>query len=89
MTVRNLVVEKSAGEAQLAAIDGRTSSPRTGARWTVEHDLVQLNHGVGIGVGSRGVVRSNLVQKQGQLGISVWEDRARVRRDHVSRNGGL
>lgn len=89
VTVRNLVVEKSAGEAQLAAIDGRTSSPRTGARWTVKHNLVQLNHGVGIGVGSRGVVRSNVVQKQGQLGISVWEERARVQRNQVLQNGTM
>lgn len=87
VTVRNLVVEKAANEAQEAAIDGRTSSPRTGARWSVENNVVQLNHGVGIGIGRRGVVRDNVVRRQGQLGVSVWEQHVLVRDNVVLENG--
>jgi hypothetical protein len=87
VTVRGLVVEKAANEAQEAAVDGRTDSPRTGSRWRVVGNVVQLNHGVGVGIGSRGVVRGNVIRAQGQLGISVWEQGALVRDNEVVLNG--
>jgi hypothetical protein len=87
VTVRDLVVEMAANPAQEAAVDGRTSSPRTGSRWRVLHNLVRLNHGVGVGVGSRGVVRGNEIRGQGQLGVSVWERGARVLDNLVVENG--
>jgi hypothetical protein len=87
VTIRNLVIEKAANKAQKAAVDGRTSSPGTGARWRVENNLVQLNHGVGVGVGSRSVVRDNVITRQGQLGISVWEEQVRIRGNQVLQNG--
>ena len=87
VTVRDLVIEKAANEAQEAAVDGRTDSPRTGARWRVVRNLVQLNHGVGVGIGTDGVVQDNVIRAQGQLGISVWEQGALVRGNEVVLNG--
>jgi hypothetical protein len=87
VTVRGLVLEKAANKAQEAAVDGRTDSPRTGAGWRVVHNLVQLNHGVGVGIGTRGVVRANVIREQGQLGVSVWEQHVLVRDNRLLRNG--
>lgn len=87
VTVRGLVIEKAANEAQAAAVDGRTVSPRTGADWRVLDNVVRLNHGVGIGIGSAGLVRGNEVRDQGQLGVSVWERGAVVRDNILAGNG--
>ncbi|MBN8494672.1 MAG: hypothetical protein J0M00_24920, partial [Burkholderiales bacterium] len=46
VTIRNLTIEKYAGPGQVSALNGTEST-----NWTVEHNLIQLNHGVGIGVG--------------------------------------
>jgi hypothetical protein len=61
VTVRNLVIEKFANEAQLGAIS-------CGARWRVEQNEVRLNHGTGIQDGN--VVTGNFVHHNGQLGLS-------------------
>ncbi|WP_159081320.1 right-handed parallel beta-helix repeat-containing protein [Nocardioides sediminis] len=87
VTVRGLIIEKAANEAQAAAVDGRTVSPRTGSGWRVVGNVVRLNHGVGIGVGSAGVVRGNEVRDQGQLGVSVWEKGALITGNVLAGNG--
>jgi hypothetical protein len=64
VTVRGLVVEKAANEAQRAAIDNEG-----GGRWTIEDNEVRYNHGVGVR-GDSSTVRGNVVHHNGQLGLS-------------------
>jgi parallel beta-helix repeat protein len=61
VTVRNLVIEKFANEAQLGAIS-------CGAHWRVEQNEVRLNHGTGIQ--SAEIAVGNFVHHNGQLGLS-------------------
>jgi hypothetical protein len=67
VTVRGLVVEKFANDAQRGAITA-------GSDWTIERNEVRLNHGVGIETpNAQGVrVLDNYVHHNGQLGISGW-----------------
>jgi Right handed beta helix region len=67
ITVRGLVVEKFANDAQRGAITGGTD-------WTIERNEVRLNHGVGIQTpaAQRVKVLGNHVHHNGQLGIAGW-----------------
>ena len=71
VTVRGLVVEKFANQAQRGAIMAiRYAQTETyGARWTIEGNTVRLNHGVGIKAGYGAYVLDNRVLRNGQLGI--------------------
>jgi hypothetical protein len=64
VTVRGLVVEKAANEAQRAAIDNEG-----GGGWVIEDNEVRYNHGIGIR-GDSSTVRGNVVHHNGQLGLS-------------------
>ncbi len=61
VTVRNLVIEKFANEAQLGAVS-------CGQRWHVEQNEVRLNHGTG--VQNAAVAVGNFIHHNGQLGLS-------------------
>lgn len=87
VTVRGLVLEMAANEAQVAAVDSRRTFPRAGAGWRVLHNDVRLNHAIGVGIASRGRVRGNLIREQGQLGVAVWGEDVQVRRNEIARNG--
>jgi hypothetical protein len=67
VTVRGLVVEKFANDAQRGAITG-------GSDWTIERNEVRFNHGVGIQTpaAERVKVLGNHVHHNGQLGIAGW-----------------
>jgi parallel beta-helix repeat protein len=67
VTVRGLVVEKFANDAQRGAIIG-------GSDWTVERNEIRFNHGVGIQSpdAQRVKVLDNHVHHNGQLGVSGW-----------------
>lgn len=60
VTVRNLVIEKFANEAQFGAVN-------CGLRWVVEDNEVRFNHAMGIQGGS--IVRNNSIHHNGQLGL--------------------
>jgi hypothetical protein len=67
VTVRDLVVEKFANDAQRGAVIA-------GSDWTVERNEVRLNHGVGIqaDAAQRAKVLGNHVHHNGQLGVGGW-----------------
>jgi parallel beta-helix repeat protein len=67
VTVQGLVVEKFANDAQRGAIMG-------GSDWTIQHNEVRLNHGVGIETpnAQRVKVLDNHIHHNGQLGVSGW-----------------
>jgi hypothetical protein len=71
VTVRGLVVEKFANDAQRGAIVG-------GSDWTIEGNEVRFNHGVGIQTpaAERVKVLGNHVHHNGQLGIAGWRTTA-------------
>ena len=87
VTVRDLVLEKAANGAQVAAVDSRQDFPRSARGWRVLHNDVRLNHGVGVGIGSRGRVRGNLIHDQGQLGVSAWGTHVRLVDNEIAYNG--
>lgn len=63
--VRGLVVEKFANPASNPALNSRDE-------WVVTGNEIRLNHGIGVAVGSHGIVRGNYVHDQGQLGMSGY-----------------
>jgi parallel beta-helix repeat protein len=66
VTVENMVIEKAAGIAQTAAVDGQ------GEDWVISFNEVRLNHGVGISCRNCKVTH-NLIHHNGQLGVSGSE----------------
>lgn len=60
VTIVGLVIEKFANEAGIGAINGRPS-------WKAIGNVVRLNHGGGIQ--DAGVIRDNIVRKNGQIGV--------------------
>jgi hypothetical protein len=87
VTVRDLVLEMAANEAQVAAVDSRRTFPRAGIGWRVLHNDVRLNHGVGVGVAGHGRVRRNIIREQGQLGVSAWGEDVDLLDNEISHNG--
>jgi parallel beta-helix repeat protein len=67
VTVRGLVVEKFANDAQRGAISG-------GSDWLIQGNEVRFNHGVGIQTPDARRVRvvGNFVHHNGQLGVAGW-----------------
>ena len=80
VTVRGLVVEKAANEAQRAAIDNEG-----GGGWAIEDNEVRYNHGVGIR-GDSSTVRGNVVHHNGQLGLSGHGDGSLVEGNEIAWN---
>ena len=80
VTIRGLVVEKAANEAQRAAIDNEG-----GGGWVVEDNEVRYNHGVGIR-GDSSTVRGNVVHHNGQLGMSGHGDGSLVEGNEIAWN---
>ena len=80
VTVRGLVVEKAANEAQRAAIDNEG-----GGGWAIEDNEVRYNHGVGIR-GDSSTVRGNVVHHNGQLGLSGHGDSSLVEGNEIAWN---
>jgi hypothetical protein len=80
VTVRGLVVEKAANEAQRAAIDNEG-----GGGWVIEDNEVRYNHGVGIR-GDSSTVRGNVVHHNGQLGLSGHGDGSLVEGNEIAWN---
>lgn len=64
VTVRGLTVEKFANPAQTGAVQMK---PNRG--WLVEDSVLRLNHGAGVNVHDLAVVRRNVIEGNGQLGL--------------------
>ncbi len=68
VTIKNLIIEKFASQAQFGAIT-------SGKNWTIENNIVRWNHGGGIRftsyapAGAVSIVRNNYVYENGQIGI--------------------
>jgi len=79
VTIRGLVIEKFANEAQAGALEATT--------WDLQNNEVRLNHGIGIVGGS--IVRGNYAHDNGQLGMSSANSTdARVENNEVAFNNG-
>jgi len=64
VTITGLTIEKYASAAQSGAIYGAR-----GRGWTVEDNVIRLNHGAGLSLGPSMQVRNNHVLANGQLGV--------------------
>jgi parallel beta-helix repeat protein len=81
VTISNLRIEKYSNIAQQGVIDGRGRSG-----WVVTGNDVRLNHGVGIRVGSRSVVRQNKVRNNGQMGVEAGGDGVLIDGNEIANN---
>jgi hypothetical protein len=63
VAIRGFTIEKYANAAQNGAIHA------IGQGWTIERNEIRLNHGAGVFVAARGILRSNRIHHNGQLGI--------------------
>ncbi len=88
VTVANIIAEKAANEAQVAAIESRMGDSRSsGTGWRVLNNTVRVNHGVGVGVADGGLIEGNFIHDQGQLGVGIWGAGTVVRNNEISSNG--
>ncbi|MFM2431621.1 MAG: hypothetical protein RLZZ511_2834 [Cyanobacteriota bacterium] len=72
VTVANLVIEKYANPAQIAAIGGgREAGLGIARNWVVQGNEVRLNHGVGLRVQDGGRAIGNYVHRNGQMGVAA------------------
>ena len=69
VTIYGLTVEMYANPAQEGAINGRDGKEELSDGWLVWANEVRWNHGHGIRLGDRMVVRDNHVHHNGQIGI--------------------
>lgn len=69
VTVANLIVERYASPAQRGAIYSQHNKRASG--WTITHNIVRLNSGLGILAGAGARVLANRVERNGQLGVSA------------------
>lgn len=70
VTVKNLTIEKFAGQTTLAAIGTNVMpSPEVGANWVVENNEIRLNHGSGVRINFGWHIRNNYIHHNGNLGI--------------------
>lgn len=74
VTIKNLVVENYANNAQFGAIGDQD----TGAGWTVQGVTARYNHGVGIKLGTRSQVLNSIISMNGELGVSVSGSNSKV-----------
>jgi parallel beta-helix repeat protein len=64
--IRGLTIEKFANAAGVGAVNATTG-------WVIEDNVVRLNHAIGIQGGA--VIRNNKVERNGELGISLYGGR--------------
>jgi parallel beta-helix repeat protein len=84
VVVTDLVVERYASPSQQGAVDV------DGEGWRLERLVVRDNHGVGVMLGARSVLRDSLVAGNGQLGVGATSaDGFVVERAEIARNGLL
>lgn len=84
VTVANLVVERYANPAQRGAIYSHHNRRASG--WTVTHNLVRLNSGLGILAGAGARILANRVERNGQLGVSASYEGALIEGNEIDGN---
>ena len=83
VVVKNLIVEKAANRAQIAAINAGNNGA-TG--WDVENNEVRLNHTYGIMVDA-GIIKSNHIHDNGQLGVDGHMTGGTLANNEIDHNG--
>lgn len=84
VTVTNLVVERYANAAQRGAIYSQHNRQASG--WTIAHNLVRLNSGLGILAGPEARILANRVERNGQLGVSASYEGALIEGNEIDGN---
>jgi hypothetical protein len=82
VTVKNLVIEKYAVQAEAGAIGNLGS----GTGWHISNDEIRLNHGAGINASSYWVVSSDYTHDNGQYGIKGSGSNIVVQDNQIARN---
>jgi hypothetical protein len=84
VAIRGLVIERYASPPQWGAIQGHE-----GSGWLVEGNEIRLNHGLGLRIGPRMVVRDNYVHSNGELGLGGSGNDILVEHNVLARNNRL
>jgi parallel beta-helix repeat protein len=69
VTVRGLTIEKFANPGQWGAIHMLAIGGVKPKNWVIEGNVIRLNHGAGVDVSDRAIVRDNYIYMNGQLGL--------------------
>jgi len=69
VTIRGLIIEKYAPDAQFAAIDNLTADEDPARVWVVAENEVRLCHGGGVKLGTGGQLLKNKIHHNGQIGV--------------------
>jgi hypothetical protein len=87
VTIANLIIEKYANPAQVAAIGGSYEIGVTRARdWRVQGSEVRWNHGVGLRVLDGGQAIGNYIHHNGQMGFAANGEGALLEYNEVTQN---
>lgn len=84
VTIADLTVTRYANPAQRGAIFDDTDEHATG--WTVTHNTVEANAGLGILAGPAARVVANRIVRNGQLGVGLSSDGATVAGNVIAHN---
>jgi parallel beta-helix repeat protein len=85
VTIRGLVIEKYANQAQAGAVHSGNWVD-LGVDWLVEENEIRLNHGAGISTGHGMVIRNNYIHHNGQIGIAGVGDDMLVDSNEIAYN---
>ncbi len=83
VVIKGLTIEKYAAQLQLGAIDSETG----GARWTIEGNIIRLNHGYGINAGPATKIIKNKILDNGQAGYGGGGTGFLFDSNEIARNG--
>ena len=85
VTIRGLIIEKYANQAQAGAVHSGNWVD-LGVDWLVEENEIRLNHGAGIATGHGMVIRANYIHHNGQIGIAGVGDDMLVDGNEIAYN---
>ncbi len=71
VTIRNLIIEKYANNAQIGAVGGDKWGSDKPFNWTLQNNEIRLNHGAGISLLDGAEVNGNYIHDNGEIGYSL------------------
>jgi parallel beta-helix repeat protein len=83
VVIQGLTVEKYSSPIQHGAIGSNVP----GQSWIVRNNVVRLNYGAGLSIGSNSRVVGNFIHDNGELGIGCVGDDILIERNRIARNG--
>jgi len=86
VTIENLIIEKYASQAQFGAVNGNTHTATAAVDWTIQNNIIRLNHGGGLRIAHGMTVQDNAINDNGQIGIIGVGDDVLIENNEIARN---